>query len=462
MWTGLHELEKIHSAPIAQQERQPRHQIPSASVSHHESMRHCGSTFADRSTAQNHIVNSWTRVTCRTDRMSWALEEITHPTSCNLCSQEFGDLQTYHAHVRLTDLPLESATVRESRHAQLARQPRRHRQHSRSGHEREPRIHQEGRQTRRRGAAKAASTNRQPNQAARRRGQRFDDSGTQAQGGRQGRAEESQQDHAQGHPQDASDDARLNLNGVGHSPDQGVEPRSGQHVETDADLHRKGAARGTRIHTRPTYVWAYLGLVKSLSSRRSNAVGARTAQGIATYWARLEPPSPTQMCDEVRFCKLDKTYKADIKIITLNIVSPEKRLLVLEALGQTEAERKYGWSLPTAMHGTRATDLSEAFLAEKGSAGKQQGVAQRHAQRARTTHGNRLFSDKTYLKVLGAGRSLAIEPLVKRAKRHVDGVPCRSSCGNSQNVTGRRTLQRLVKRANDTLMVSRNGLPSRT
>ena len=35
------------------------------------------------------------------------------------------------------------------------------------------------------------------------------------------------------------------------------------------------------------------------------------------------------------------TYKADIKRTTLNIVSLEKRLLVLEALGHTEAERKY-------------------------------------------------------------------------------------------------------------------------
>ena len=106
----------------------------------------------------------------------------------------------------------------------------------------------EGRQSRRRGAAKAASSNRQPNQTARRRGQRLDDSGTQAQGRRQGRAEESQKDHAQGRPQDTSDDARPILDGVGHSADQSVEPRSGQH----ADLRRKGAARGTRTHTRPT------------------------------------------------------------------------------------------------------------------------------------------------------------------------------------------------------------------
>ena len=39
------------------------------------------------------------------------------------------------------------------------------------------------------------------------------------------------------------------------------------------------------------------------------------------------------------------------------IVSPEKRLLVLEALGQTEAERKYERAPPHG-HGTRATRVS--------------------------------------------------------------------------------------------------------
>ena len=63
-----------------------------------------------------------------------------------------------------------------------------------------------------------------------------------------------------------------------------------------------------------------------------------------------------QICDEVRFCRLDKTYKADIKRVTLNIVSPEKRLLVVEALSQTEAERKYGRAPPTAME-RKSTNL---------------------------------------------------------------------------------------------------------
>ena len=95
-------------------------------------------------------------------------------------------------------------------------------------------------------------------------------------------------------------------------------------------------------------MWAYLGLIKSLQ-QRSNTVGTRVAQGLSTYWARLEPLLLNQEHDEVRLCRLDKTYQSDIKRITLNIVSPEKRLLALEALGQTLAERKYGRAPPTAM-----------------------------------------------------------------------------------------------------------------
>ena len=46
----------------------------------------CGSAFADRATAQNHVVNSWSRGTCRTDRshMTSSLEEVTQPIICNL------------------------------------------------------------------------------------------------------------------------------------------------------------------------------------------------------------------------------------------------------------------------------------------------------------------------------------------------------------------------------------------
>ena len=62
--------------------------------------------------------------------------------------------------------------------------------------------------------------------------------------GQQGRAEELQQNHAEGHPQDASNDARPILLSVAHSADQGVEHRSRQHAETDADQSGKSTARG--------------------------------------------------------------------------------------------------------------------------------------------------------------------------------------------------------------------------
>ena len=213
----------------------------------------CGSTFADRPTAQNHVVSSWTTGTCRTDRshITWALEEITLPISCNLCAQEFGDLQTYYTHVRMTHLPFPAPAIRES-NPQPARQPRRHRQHSRNGHERGPTVRQKGRQQRRRGAAKAASTNRQQSQA-RRRNLRIDGSGGQAAQRRiQVRAEEPQQANAQGKPKNAPDNARTDLDGVGHTAGQSIEPQSRQRTETDANLRGEGATGRTMSHSRPT------------------------------------------------------------------------------------------------------------------------------------------------------------------------------------------------------------------
>ena len=116
-------------------------------------------------------------------------------------------------------------------------------------------------------------------------------------------------------------------------------------TETQAE---KGAARGARTHSRPTI---RLGLPRP--DQVSPAEGQRSGNANSTraldFCARLEFPLPNQICDEVRFCRLDKTYKADVKRVTLNIVSPQKRLLVLEALGQTDAERKYGRAPPTAM-----------------------------------------------------------------------------------------------------------------
>ena len=106
MWIGLHELEKFmtHQTHNKSGNHGVRCPLRVPGITKH--WVNCGSTLADRSTAQNYVVNSWTRGICRTDRshMIWAFEEITHPISCNLCAQEFVDFRTYYAHVRLTHL----------------------------------------------------------------------------------------------------------------------------------------------------------------------------------------------------------------------------------------------------------------------------------------------------------------------------------------------------------------------
>ena len=152
------------------------------------------------------------------------------------------------------------------------------------------------------------------------------------------KAEEPQPNHAQGHP----GRIRLVIDGVGHSADQGVE----QTACTNRRRPRRKKVRQDTLEahhsSRPT--WA-----GSSFSSRGATQWERDSTRALDFCARLEPLLPTQICDEVRFCRLDKTYKADVKRVTLNIVSPEKRLLVLEALCHTEAERKYGRAPPTAM-----------------------------------------------------------------------------------------------------------------
>ena len=126
---------------------------------------------------------------------------------------------------------------------------------------------------------------------------------------RTSRAEESQQDHAQGDPQDASDDARPILDGVGHSADQSVEPRSGQQKQTQT--HAEKVRQEGRGHKRgPPFVWDHVGAEEQRSGNE-NGTGQSDLLG-PTGTA----PTNTNM--------LDKTYKADIKRITLNIMSPNR------------------------------------------------------------------------------------------------------------------------------------------
>ena len=63
-------------------------------------------------------------------------------------------------------------------------------------------------------------------------------------------------------------------------------------MQKQTQIEAEKVRQEARGHTRgPPFVWAYLGLIKSLQ-QRNNTVGTRTAQGLSTCWARLETLLP--------------------------------------------------------------------------------------------------------------------------------------------------------------------------
>ena len=239
--------------------------------------------------------------------MTWSLEEVTQPISCNLCEQEFGDLQTYYAHARLTPLPFPAPTIRGSSSTAKMQQATR-KTWTRGSIKRDGSLGAEEQQIWRQLRRTASRTKRAGGASG---------STTvvaKAQSRQQARVEEPQQDRAQGHPQDASDDARPVLDGVGHSADQSVEPRSRQHAETDADLRTKDAARGTRTHTRTTIRVGKPGLDQVSSAEAQHGRHANGTRPIDVL-GPIRNSLPHQICDEFRFCRPDKTCKADTKRI---------------------------------------------------------------------------------------------------------------------------------------------------
>ena len=193
-------------------------------------------------------------------------------------------------------------------------------------------------------------------------------------------AEEPQQNHAQGHPQDASDDARLVVNGIGHSLDQGIEPRSGQPAKTDADLCRKGAVRGARTHSRTT-------LREGVSGLDRHANGTRPVDLLSPTGTML----PNEICDEVRFCRLQRGHQENH---TEHRVAREK--IARSRSTRSNRGRAQVRTSTAHDHGTRATSVSgmsaedvkimvAAFLAERGVQANRKAHIQRmaiaHAQR---------------------------------------------------------------------------------
>ena len=91
-------------------------------------------------------------------------------------------------------------------------------------------------------------------------------------------------------------------------------------MQKQTQTHAEKVEQEREGHTRSAFRVGILG-----PGQVSPAEGQRSGRENSTK-TRLEPLSLMQICDEVRFCRLDKR-------VTLNIVS----LLVLEALSQTES-----------------------------------------------------------------------------------------------------------------------------
>ena len=330
MRIDLYGLEKVHSAPNAPEGSNHGIKSPLRVAAIMNQFVNCG-TLANRPTART--------IEARVGQIG-----VTQPISCNLCEQEF-DVQTYSAHAR-PHLPF-PATIRVSRHAQL-RAPRRNRQHARNGHEREPGVEGDGvgaeEQRHRRQVQRTSSRTQQDGESA---------------------------DRQQWWPSPKADSQleqkslnKFMLKAIlktyqtmrdqssrvwGHSLDRGIEPRSGQRAKTDADSRRKGAARGARTHSSTTIREGILGLDQISSAEGQHGWHANGTRPINLLGSTGTPSAEPNLRRGSILQTGQNVQSRRQENRTLNIVSPERGLLVLEALGQTEAERKYGRAPPTAV-----------------------------------------------------------------------------------------------------------------
>ena len=254
-------------------------------------------------------------------------------------------------------------------------------QHSRDGHEREPRVHQEGRRERR-GAAtpKAAPTNRQPNQA-RRWSHRLNDSGGQALAD----SEVEQQSLNKIMLKAILKTHQTMRDGVGHSADWGEEPPGRQQTQTHAERVRqeeRGHTRGPPFVNRGATQWA--------REQRTRPFDLLGSSGTPSTKPNLRRGSTLQAGRDVKRRRQENHAEHRVARET-DARSRSTR---------SNRRRAWVWTSTTHSHGTRATDVSgrsledvkimvKAFFAEKRRASEQQGVAQRHAERAHTTHVNR-------------------------------------------------------------------------
>ena len=107
MRIDLRELQMVPSSPNTQQGRQPRHRTTTTRRSNDESMCQLWQHIRRSS----HHTESTRGPEARGGQKAVTGCEISQSISRNFRAQEFGDLQTYCAHARLTHLPFPAPTI---------------------------------------------------------------------------------------------------------------------------------------------------------------------------------------------------------------------------------------------------------------------------------------------------------------------------------------------------------------
>ena len=372
MRTDLHELEKVHSAPNTHN-KGCNHGIKSplrVAVIKNQCV-HCGNTFADRPTSRNHVVNSWTRGTCRTDRshMTWSLEEVTQPIRARMCAS------ANVLRACLLDalaLPSSDDQTESTCPASLTAKHAEEQQHRRQ-------LRRNACRTKRDGGASGSTTVVAKPKA---------DIKVEQKSLKKIMLKAILKTHQT--MRDLSSTVWDTLLIKASSP-------KADSMQKQTRTYAVKVRQEEREHTRgPPFVWACLGLIKSLQ-QRCNTVGTRTAQGLSTCWARLEPLLPNKNL------RRGSILQAGQNVQSGHQENHTEHSVARETIARSRSTRSNPGRAQVRRstahgHGTRATSvlgrsdddvkiMVKAFLAESGVQANI--VAQRHAERAHTAHGNR-------------------------------------------------------------------------
>ena len=109
-------------------------------------------------------------------------------------------------------------------------------------------------------------------------------------------------------------------------------------------------AAGKAYQLGPPHIYAWGGLVAALV-RKGPAIGQKNLDTLTVHLTSLEEANIEEKCEMVRFCRINKMYKEDLRRIAIAIQpsAGQLRTVLLAALGQAGGERKMGKGPPTNM-----------------------------------------------------------------------------------------------------------------